>query len=462
MFSSRVSADRRRKLRENLSSGLVLFLGNDESPINYPANQYPFRQDSSFLYFFGHNKPGLAGLIDLDSGKDCLYGDNLTLEDVVWMGAQPTIQEMAHDVGVDETNSSSQLKEKIRQALSLKRPIHFLPPYRGNSKLRLAGLLDLSVAEMNLHASLELIRAVVALRSLKSNEEIEEIENALAVTHAAYAAIARSAKPGVSENAIVGKIQDAVASHGRRFAYPIILSAHGETLHNLDHGNVLKAKDILLVDCGSESLEGYASDITRTFPVGGKFTPEQRDVYQIVWKTQTEAIAAIKPGVPYREIHLKAASVIASGLKEMGLMRGDTQAAVESGAHALFFPHGLGHMLGLDVHDMEGLGEDHVGYDETVQRSTQFGLGYLRLAKKLQTGNVLTVEPGIYFIPPLIDQWKAENKFSEFIDYSRVEKFRDARGTRIEDDVLVTENGFRMLGKPIPRTVEEIEAAMST
>jgi Xaa-Pro aminopeptidase len=460
VFEKSIYAGRRKRLAEKLDAGLILLPGNVESSMNYPANQYPFRQDGAFLYFFGSGGSGLTGLMDLDEGKEFLYGTDLTLEDVVWMGSHPSVAEMAASSGVEATGTPQQLTEKIAAAQSKGRPIHFLPPYRGETILEMQSLLSLPASAIAARASLELIRAVIALRSVKSGEEIAEIENALDTTHAAYSAIVRAARPGVTEGEIVGAIEAVMESHGRRSAYPIILSTHGEILHNTGHGNTLKHGDLLLVDCGAQSPEGYASDITRTYPIGGKFSPRQKDVYQLVFETQSEAIQSIRPGVPYKEIHLRAAATVASGLKDMGLMKGDVEAAVENGAHALFFPHGLGHMLGLDVHDMEGLGEDHVGYDETVSRSGQFGLAYLRLAKKLQAGYVLTVEPGIYFIPALIDRWKSENKLADFIDYGRLEEFRDARGIRIEDDVLVTGTGARVLGKPIPKTSEEVESLM--
>ncbi len=461
MFEKQVYVERRKSLREKVGSGLILLPGNSPSPFNYSSNTYSFRQDSTFLYFFGIDTPDLVGVIDIDEGKDFLFGADPTMEDTVWMGPQPTIAERAREIGVAYSGTMAQLEEKV-SAATKNRTVHFLPTYRSENLVRLTSLLGLPLQATQNSFSKHLIRSVISLRSIKSSLEIDEIEKGLLVTHEAYAAIFATAKPGIHEREVVGQIDKVLGSHGRQYAYPLILSVHGEILHNHHHDQVMKKHDLLLVDCGAESLSHYASDITRTFPIGGKYTPEQRDVYQLVLKAQLDSIQSVRPGKSYREVHMQAATIIASGLKDMGLMRGDVASAVEQGAHALFFPHGLGHMLGLDVHDMEGLGEDFVGYDETVQRSQQFGTAYLRLAKKLQVGNVLTVEPGIYFIPALIDKWKAEKLASEFINFDKLNPFRNAGGIRIEDDVLVTEQGSRVLGKPIPKTVEEMESLMAS
>lgn len=462
MFDPGIFKDRRKILREKVGSGLILLLGNDESPMNYTANIYPFRQDGNFRYFFGLEKPGLIGLLDPEEGKDYLFGPEITLEDVVWMGPQPSLGEISRNVGVEDTGTLAQLSEKVKFALSQGRKIHFTPPYRGEQAFKLEALLGIQARNAHKAVFPDLIKSIVELRSVKSGFEIAEIETALETTSEAFAVMAKSVKPGLFEYELSGKIEGLFASRNRTLAYPIILSVHGETLHNNYHGNKLQAGDLLIIDAGAESPLGYASDITRTFPVSGRFSPAQKDIYHIVLKAQTESLSAIRPGVPYKDVHVLASKIIASGLKAMGLMQGNVDDAVNAGAHALFFPHGLGHMLGLDVHDMEGLGEDFVGYDSTVARSSQFGLSHLRLAKALQAGNVLTVEPGIYFIPALIDQWKSGGKHSAFINYDKVDKFRKAGGTRIEDDVLVTETGSRVLGKPIPKTVEEVEASMAS
>jgi Xaa-Pro aminopeptidase len=461
MFDSKVYVERRKSLRNNVKSGLILIMGNDESPMNYAANPYHFRQDSNFLYFFGLDKPGFTGLLDIEEGKDYIFGNDFDIDDIIWMGPQPTVRDLSESVGVLQTGTPGDLKAKLGEAISKGRQIHFLPPYRAENCMQLELLLGISSHRVKQYASVELIKAVVALRSLKSPEEVGEIEKALDISYEMYKTVMHMATPGTIEQEITGRIEGIAASYGHMVSFPIILSINGETLHNHYHGNTLEEKKLLLVDSGAESPEHYASDITRTFPVGGTFTPKQKDVYQTVLNSQLAAIEAIKPGKTYKEIHLEAAAVIAGGLKDIGLMKGDIDAAVKAGAHALFFPHGLGHQLGLDVHDMEDLGENYVGYDETVQRSDQFGLAYLRLAKTLQPNYVVTVEPGIYFIPALIDQWKAENKFQEFINYDAVEKYKGFGGIRIEDDVLVTEDGHRVLGKPIPKAVAEIENLMA-
>lgn len=460
MFDAKTYKARRELLRKDVKSGLILLPGNGESPMNYPANPYHFRQDSTFLYFFGIDKPEFTGLIDVDEGKDYIFGTDFTIDDIIWMGPQPAVKKLAEEAGIHHTGEPAKLKEIINKAVSEGRKIHFVPPYRAENQLKIGELLGISNEQAKQDYSVELIKAIVKQREIKSDEEIAEIEKALAISSEMYALIMKMAKPGVYEREITGKIEGIVGSYGGHIAFPVILSIHGETLHNHYHGNKMEKNDLLVTDAGAESPEHYASDITRTFPVGGKFTPEQKDVYQVVLEAQKTAIAATKPGKMNKEVHLQTAAVIARGMKDMKLMKGDTEAAVKEGAHALFFPHGIGHMLGLDVHDMEDLGENNVGYDETVERSTQFGLAYLRLAKELKPGFVLTVEPGVYFIPALIDQWKAENKFSDFIDYARVEKFKKFGGIRIEDNVLVTKDSHRVLGKPIPKAVEEIETIM--
>lgn len=460
MFDRKTYETRRELLKKDVTGGLILLPGNGESPMNYAANPYPFRQDSTFLYFFGIDKPDFVGLIDVDEDKDYLFGTDFTIDDIIWMGPQPSVKELAAGVGVKNTADPAKLKELLEKTVSAGRTIHYLPPYRAETQVKIADWLGIPNEKAKKDFSLELIKAVVKQREIKSDEEVAEIEKALNISFEMYDTIMKTAKPGVYEREITGKIEGIVGSYGGLISFPVILSIHGETLHNHYHGNRMNKNNLLVADSGAESPLHYASDITRTFPVSGTFTPEQKDVYQVVLEAQKTAIEAIKPGTMNKEIHLQTAAVIARGMKDMKLMKGDTEAAVKEGAHALFFPHGLGHMLGLDVHDMENLGENHVGYDETVERSSQFGLAYLRLAKKLKTGFVLTIEPGIYFIPALIDQWKGENKFAEFIDYGRVEQFKKFGGIRIEDDVLVTAADHRILGKPIPKEVEEIETIM--
>ena len=462
MFDSKIYSERRARLKEQVGSGLLLFFGNEESPMNYPANPYHFRQDSSFLYFFGLDTPSLAAIVDVDDDKDVIYGNDVDIEDVIWMGHLPTLSERAALVGVSRTEPLAKLEETVKEAKKKGKTIHYLPPYRPETVHKIAQLVGIEHDSVKKYASKEFIKAVVAQRNVKIPEEIAQMELAHGVTYDMYKTAMKMAKHGIYEYEIVGAIEGIVAGSDCHVAFPIILTKNGQILHNHHHGNQLEDGNLLVIDSGSDSPMSYASDITRTIPVGGKFSEKQKQIYEIVLQAQETAIQNIKPGIMFKEIHLQSASVIAGGLKEFGLMKGDTVAAVQAGAHALFFPHGLGHMIGLDVHDMEDLGEDFVGYDNTVERSTQFGLAYLRLAKNLEPGYVVTVEPGIYFIPALIDQWAAENKFAEFIDYQKVEEYRDFGGIRIEDDILVTQEGSQVLGKHIPKTVEDVEDITAT
>ena len=460
MFESGVYIRRRKLLREQIQSGLILFLGNEESAMNYPANTYPFRQDSSFLYFFGLNIPGLAAIIDIDAGTEVIYGNDITLEEVIWMGLLPSIKELAKSVGVKNSAPLAKLDEAIAEARDKKREIHHLPPYRPETLSRLSFLLGMHPPEVKKNISAKLIKAVVSQRSTKSEEEVQEIEKALLVSHRMYRAAMEMARPGIDEHDIVGAIEGIALANGCQTAFPTILTINGHVFHNHYHGNRLEKGRLLVIDSGVSSPAGYASDITRTIPVSGRFTAKQKDIYEIVLAGQLKAIGMAGPGIKYRDVHLATARAMASGLKDVGLMLGDPDEAVAAGAHALFFPHGLGHMLGLDVHDMEGLGENFVGYDESVSRSEQFGLAYLRLARTLEPGFVLTCEPGIYFIPPLLDKWKKERKFKQFINYDRAETYRDFTGVRIEDDLLITEQGSRVLGKAIPKKVADVEKIM--
>ena len=457
MFASGIYVQRRERLKKQIGSGVLLFLGNQESPMNYPANPFHFRQDSSFLYFFGLDSPDLAGMVDIDNDKDILFGDDVSVDDIIWMGDQPLLKERAALVGIEDVLTADKLQEAVKQALQKGRKVHFLPPYRPESALKLQTLLGIQTDRLSHYASEDLVRAVVEQRSVKIPEEAAEIELALDATYEMHTTAMRMAKPGVKESEIAGVVEGIALSHGGYISFPVILTINGQILHNHYHGNVLEEGQLMVNDSGAETAMHYAGDITRTMPVGGRFTPKQRDIYSVVLDAQLAAIEAIRPGIMNKEVHLNAAGVIVDGLKELGLMRGETEAAVKAGAHALFMPHGLGHMIGLDVHDMEDLGENYVGYDKTVKRSDQFGLAFLRLAKELQSGYVLTVEPGIYFIPALIDKWIKENNHPDFIVYDKVNEYRDFGGIRIEDDVLVTEDGSRVLGKPIPKTVAELE-----
>jgi Xaa-Pro aminopeptidase len=457
MFKQEVYINRRNKLKNSLNGGLALFLGNVDSPMNYPANPFHFRQDSDFLYFFGLDLQGMAGVIDIDSGVDSIYGDDFEVEDIIWMGPQPKLRDLAMKCGVSNTGPSAKLTEVISDAIKSGRQVHFLPPYRGENKMMLGSLLKENPCQMKSKSSDELVRAVVALRSIKEPCEIEEIENAVEIAWEMHTTAMKMCKQGVVEQEIFGVMEGIAHSKGRGPSFPIILSINGQTLHNHAHHNVLKEGRMMVADAGAETNMNYSSDITRTTPVGGKFSPRQRDIYEIVLKANIDAINAARPGMSNRDLHLLACRVIASGLKDLGLMKGDVDEAVAAGAHALFMPHGLGHMMGMDVHDMESLGENLVGYNDKVKRSDQFGLAYLRFALPYKQGHVFTIEPGCYFIPELTAKWKSEKINSSFINFDKVENYLDFGGIRIEDDLLITENGHRLLGKPIPKTVAEVE-----
>lgn len=460
MFKSEVYSSRRKSLREKVQSGLILILGNSETPMNYPSNTYNFRQDSNFLYFFGLNCAGMAGIIDAETGNEYIFGNDFDIDDIIWMGPQPSIKDLASEVGVDITFPFGKLGEIIYSAQSSGKTIHFLPPYRAESKILLQELLNTPVAYLKEKASIKLIKAVVSLRAIKDEFEISELEKVQEVAYMMHTTAMKFTRPGIYESEIAGIVEGIALGNRGKVSFPVICSIHGETLHNHFHGNIMKDGDLLIVDAGAESEMNYCTDHTRTIPVNGKYTQKQKEIYEIVLKANVDCIKAIKPGVKYQEIHLLSAKIVAEGLKSIGLMKGDTNAAVKNGAHALFYPHGLGHMMGLDVHDMEDLGENYVGYDEETSRIDQFGTAYLRLGRRLEPGFVMTVEPGIYFIPALIDLWKSENKFADFIDYEKVNEYRDFGGIRIEDDILVTKDGYKLLGKPIPKTVEEIEEFM--
>jgi len=458
MFPREIYVRRRETLKKTVRTGLLLFLGNEESPMTYAANQYTFRQDSSFLYYWGLDAPGLAAVMDVDSGTEILFGDDPTVADIVWTGPQPLLRDKAESVGVPQAMPTAALAEIVAAVVQRNRAVHYLPPYRPENILKIEKLLGVHPSFAKSYASVEFAKAVVAQRSIKAPEEIAEIEKAINITSEMQTYAMNAARAAMIEREIAGAMHGIALARGGDLAFPIIFSIHGETLHNHYHGNVMQNGNIVVNDCGAESELRYAGDLTRTFPVSGKFTDRQKDLYSIVLNAQEKALGAIRPGVAHRDIHLLACRTLASGLKEIGLMQGDVEEAVAAGAHAMFFQCGLGHMMGLDVHDMEDLGEQHVGY-EGMQRNPQFGLCYLRLAKPLRPGFVITTEPGIYIIPELIDQWKAEHKNGQFINYDLLERYRDFGGIRIEDDVLVTDSGCRLLGKPVPKTIEAVEAA---
>lgn len=453
---------RRKDLREKLGNGLIILLGNNEAPCNYPDNTYKFRQDSTFLYFFGINQPGVAGAIDTESGEEYLFGDDVTMDDIIWMGPQPSMKELAAEIGVGNSAPYAKLKELVQKAQKQNRTIHFLPPYRHDTMLCLEDLLGIRVAQLKENCSLAFIKAVVDLRSVKEACEIEEIERACDIGYEMHTTAMRLCKPGVKEQYISGVLDGIASSYGSMVSFATILSQNGETLHNHYHGNFLEVGRMMLTDAGAETNNNYCSDFTRTVPVGGKFNKRQKDVYNIVVACHDRAIDFAHPGTTWKEVHLNVCKVLAQGLKDLGLMKGNVEDAVSSGAHALFMPHGLGHMMGLDVHDMENLGQIYVGYDDETRPSEQFGLASLRMGRRLQEGFVVTDEPGCYFIPALIDKWRAEKMHTDFLNYDAIEAYKDFGGIRLEDDILITKEGSRFLGqKRIPLTVEEVETIMN-
>jgi Xaa-Pro aminopeptidase len=457
LFDAATYAARRDRLQKEVGSGIILLPGNDDSPMNYLDNTYPYRQDSHFLYFAGISQPGLALVIDIDENTTTLYGDDLSIDYIVWMGPQSSMAELAHRIGVSHTAPYAALTEKLRATKAGQRKIHYLPPYRGDNSIRLSRWLDTPVDQLAGGVSESLIKAIVAQRNIKSDEEVAELEKAVNFTGDMHLAVMKAAKPGITEAALAGIAAGIAQAHGTQPGYSIILTINGQTLHNHYHGNTLTSGKLVLGDFGADSHMFYAGDITRTFPVDPTFTSRQRDIYNLVLQMQLSAIDALKPGARYYDVHLLSARVMVEGLKSLGLMKGDTDEAIAGGAFALFFPHGLGHMLGLDVHDMEDVGEQYVGYAGELERSKQFGLKSLRLGRALQPGFVLTVEPGVYFIPELMDLWQHEDKYLDFINYDKLQVYRDFGGVRIEDNILITATGHRILGNPIPKTIDEVE-----
>lgn len=456
MFDSSVYAARRAALARLVRSGCILLPGNDFIGMNYRANTFPFRQDGSFLYFTGLDRPGHCLWLDCESGEEILFGPEPGMEHTIWSGAAPSLSELADLSGFAVSKAMHELAHTVRQAKGQGRSIHYSPTYQGETALLLSGVLGIPALELEAGFSSILVQGIVELRSVKSAAEVAQIRQAITLSSEVYASLMQSCVLGAREMELYGRAQGLIFSHGSREAFPMILSRRGEVLHNHTHDQILRDDDLLLVDSGVVSPLGYASDITRTLPVGGRFTTRQKEIYEIVLEALAAGTLNMAPGVPFVECHLEAARVVAKGLTDLGLMKGDPLEAVAQGAHALFFPHGLGHMLGLDVHDMEALGEDFVGYDHEFRRSAQFGLSGLRLARRLRPGFVMTVEPGIYFIPALIRQWREQRRLEEFINYEALEAYLNFGGIRIEDDVLVTEDGREVLSKDIPKSVDDI------
>ena len=463
MFSKDTYIRRRQELKKLVGKGVIILFGNNESPANYPANSYaPMRQDSSFLYYFGQHRDGLVGVIDIDNDEEWLFGDDIDVEDIVWMGYTPSVADLAAEVGISKTAPMKDLAEMINSQWSLLNK-HFLPPYRFDTKIQIMDLLGIRPNEQKEKASLALIQAVVKMRSTKEAQEIEAIERACDVGYAMHTTAQLLIRPGVTERFIGGQVDGIARSLAQGVSFATIFSQHGEIMHGNPSDAKLEAGRLALCDAGCE-LDDYCSDNTRTMPVNGKFSQRQLEIYSIVEACHDYVLEVAKPGVKYMDVHFAVCRLMTERLIELGLMKGDTDAAVAAGAHAMFLPHGLGHMMGMDVHDMEGLGQIYVGFDEETRPNLeQFGTNCLRMGRKLEEGFVLTDEPGIYFIPALIDDWKASGHCKEFINFDKLETYKDFGGIRIEDDILITKDGCRFLGtKRIPYHPQELEAFMAT
>lgn len=455
MFSKETYMARRAELKQSVGSGLLLFLGNDESGMNYADNTYHFRQDSTFLYFFGLPYAGLAAIIDIDNDKEIIFGDELTIDAIVWMGTQPTLHEKSEAAGITEVRPSEAIETYLKNARQKGQLIHYLPTYRAEHQIKLFRWLD--VAPGAEKPSVPFIVSVVNQRNHKSEEEIAEIEKACIVTADMHLAAMRTVRPGIRESKVAAAVSEVAYAHNYELSFPTIATINGQTLHNHDHSHLIKSGDMLLLDAGAETEMGYAGDMSSTIPADKTFTTRQREIYDIQVAAHEAAVAALRPGIPFVEVYESACIVIMERLKTLGLVKGDPAEAVKAGAHAMFMPCGLGHMMGLDVHDMENLGEEYVGYGGQP-KSTQFGRKSLRLGRKLEPGFVLTIEPGVYFIPELMDLWKSQGKFTDFIDYDKLFAYKDFGGIRNEEDYLITETGARLLGKKIPLHADEVES----
>ena len=463
LFTSSTYSERRRTLRSKVGSGLIVLFGHNEAPANYPANAYKFRQDSSFLYFFGQQRDGLVGVIDADSGCEWLIGDDIDIEDIIWTGFVPSVHDLASEVGVGQSAPMAELGRLIDGARAKGQAIHFLPPCRHDIMIQIGDLLGIHPLQARAAASLTLIKAVVDMRAVKSADEIAEIERALAIGYDMHTTAMKACRPGVTEKYIAGLLEGIACSYGCKVSFNTILSMHGEIFHGDPSLRPLEAGRLMLVDAGAETVNNYCSDNTRVTPISGRFTPRQRDVYTIVEACHDLVIEKARPGIKWMDMHLDVCRLMTDRLKDLGLMRGNTDDAVAAGAHAMFLQHGLGHMMGMDVHDMEGLGQIYVGFDDEVRPSTQFGTDCLRCGRRIQPGWVLTDEPGIYFIPALIDKWRAEGLHKEFINYDLLETYKDFGGIRLEDDILITPTGCRVLGdRIIPYHADDVEAFIGT
>ena len=459
MFTADIYSARRAELRRRVGKGIILLPGNVESPFNYPNNTFHFRQDSTFIYFFGHSVPALAGVIDAESGEETLYGDDFTVEDIIWMGPQPTIRDFADRVGVAQAKPMASLTQDIQRAIALGREVHYLPPYRGETKLMLSDLLGIHPSMLHARKSWDLLFAVAQMRERKGAEEIAALEEAFEVGYQMHTAAMRNTRPGRTEHEVAGIVDGMALRYGTGVSFTTILSQHGEVLHNHDHSGTMQAGRLLLCDAGGEHLNGYVSDHTRTFPVDGKFTQKQKDVYNVVLAAHSAAAAALRPNMMYSEYSDVAFRTLVEGLKDLDLVRGSVDDAIAAGAAYLFMPHGLGHGIGLDVHDCENIGERSFSFAEVEERAKEVACCITRQWWRLVPGTVLSNEPGIYFIPALIDKYKAEGKCKGIVNYDKLEQYRDFGGIRLEDDMIVTETGSKQIGsKQIPITVEDVEA----
>lgn len=464
MFDTATYIRRRNELKKLVKEGIIILFGNNESPANFPNNgYYPFRQDSSFLYYFGLQRDGLVGIIDIDNDKDILVGNDIDIEDIVWYGSVESMTEMMQRCGAQETLPMKALKTICNEALSKHRKIHFLPPYRHDIKIQVFDLLGVHPIQQKEAASMELIKAVVKMRSVKEQQEIEELERAAVIGYMMHTTAMRLTKPGVTEKFVSGQVDGIAHSYGAMVSFPTIYTQHGEILHGAPSMNKLEEGRLVLCDAGGETLNNYCSDNTRTMPVNGKFTQRQLEIYSIVEACHDYTLELAKPGVKYADVHFAVCRLMFDRLKELGLAKGNTEEAVRAGAHAMFLPHGLGHMMGMDVHDMENLDQINVGFDEETRPNLeQFGTNCLRMGRRLEEGFVVTDEPGIYFIPALIDEWKAKKHCAEFLNFDKLETYKDFGGIRIEDDVLITKDGCRFIGKDrIPYHPKDVEAFMA-
>ena len=462
MFPKQVYQKRRNELMKKVEGGIIILPGHQESSINFKHNYYHFRQDSNFLYYVGISKPELVLVIDVDNDEACLFGNDLSIDDIIWTGPMPTVSELATLSGIKHSRTLNDVGSTVQSAIKSGRAIHYCPPYREEHYANITHWTGWNRALIDQKISIKLIRAIVTQRSYKEPEEVVEIERAVNITGNMHLSAMQMVREGMRESEVTGKINGIAVAGGGHLSFPIILTKDGQTLHNHYHGNILKNGDMVLCDAGAETEMGYAGDMTRTFPVADQFTTQQKEVYDCVYNAHMTAVEALKPGTRFIDVHLLACKKLVEGLNQIGLMKGDPEEAVNAGAHTMFFQCGLGHMMGLDVHDMENLGEQYVGYTDDFEKPTEFGLKSLRLGRALEEGVVLTVEPGIYIIPQLIDLWQKDHKHANFIDYKTLSQFKSFGGIRVEEDFLITDNGARLLGDEVPKSSDAIESVRKT